>query len=196
MATPTGKTWDLPTRALHWALAVTITVQMVDSFFIDASGTRAFFYVHEAIGLLAGLIILLHWLWSFANFDIRLLFPWSGDGWETVKAEAHDLLRGRLPAGGREAGLSSFVHGLGLLAVTAMGLTGFFIFLVVPGGRGAMAHSTHYEAFTDLSAVHAFFSWFVWIYLGGHVGSALVHLFRREPVFSEMFLNGGAAEHG
>jgi len=196
MATANEKTWDLPTRVLHWALAITITVQLADSFFIDASQTRAFFYVHEAIGLAAALIILLHWMWSFANLDLHLLFPWWGDGWERVKAESRDLLRGRLPSGGRRAGLSSFVHGLGLLAVTAMGLTGFLIFVVVPGGRGAMAHSTHYQAFTDLSAVHAFFSWFVWVYWGGHVGSALVHLFRREPVFGEIFLNGGAAEHG
>lgn len=187
------ETWDIPTRILHWALAITITFQLGTSLFIATPGTRLFFYLHEYMGLVAGVVIVLHWMWSFANFDLRLLFPWGGDGWEAVKAEGRDLLHGKLSPGGRRAGLSSFVHGLGLLAVTAMALTGFLIFLVVPGGRGASASSTHYRAFTELSAIHAFFSWFVWVYWVGHVATALLHLVRREPIFAEIFLNRGLA---
>lgn len=185
--------WDIPTRVLHWALAIIITIQLGTGLVIATPGTRVYFYLHEYVGLVAGLVIVLHWLWSAANYDLRLLFPWGGDGWKTVNAEVCDLLHGKLPPGGRRAGLSSFVHGLGLLAVTAMAVTGFVIFLVVPEGRGAMADSTHFRAFTSLSAVHAFFSWFIWAYWVGHVATGLLHHIRREPVFAEIFINGGLA---
>lgn len=188
--------WDLATRLLHWLLAITITLELATSFFIDDSATRLYFYIHEYIGLAAAAAVLLHWMWSFANFDVQLLFPWSGQNWRRVKTEFRDFLHGRLPMGGRRAGLSSFVHGFGMLAVLGMGLTGFFIYLVVPGGRGAMAHSTHFEAFTNLSAIHVFFAWFVWAYWLGHVASTLAHMFRRDRILAPIFLSGRSADRG
>ena len=183
------KTWDMPTRILHWLLVVTICLQLATSFLVDDPHTRLYFYVHEYIGLLAGLVILAHWMWSYANGDLRIMFPWGGERWAKVKSEFRELLHGKLSMGGRQPGLSSFVHGLGFLTVSMMAFTGFLIYEVIPGGRGASANSHHYQAFTNLSGIHAFFSYFLWAYMIGHVGTALLHLFRKEHVFGEIFLD-------
>lgn len=188
--------WDLATRLLHWLLAITITLELATSFLIDDSATRVYFYIHEYVGLAAAAAVLLHWMWSFANYDVQLLFPWSGENRQRVKTELRAFLHGRLPMGGRQAGLSSFVHGFGMLAVLGMGLTGFFIYLVVPGGRGAMANSTHFEAFTNLSAIHVFFTWFVWAYWLGHVASTLAHVLQRDRVLAPIFLSDRSVDRG
>ncbi len=182
------KSWDTPTSVLHWALVVTITFQLATGFLIASPSTRLFFYAHEIGGLIAMLAVLGHWMWSFANYDLPLLFPWSGEEWATVKSEFLSFLRGKLPEGGRRAGLSGFVHGLGLLAVTGMGLTGVLIFMVIPSGRGAQGASNDYAAFTALSVIHRDIGYLVWTYWLSHVGTTILHMVRHKPVASKIFL--------
>jgi len=49
---------------------------------------RAAFEAHEAVGVAAVLIVLVHWLWSVmgkADGGLAHLFPWSGSAWGVVK---------------------------------------------------------------------------------------------------------------
>jgi cytochrome b561 len=179
--------WSASTRALHWGLAATITFQLFTGLYISTPGTLAFFYFHEWSGLLSAGVILVVWLWSYANYDLPLLFPWTRAGLADVVTDLRGLLRGTLPRAGRVRGLSSFVHGLGLLAVTGMAVTGTLIFLVIPGGHGARPASTDYGIFTSLSLLHKDIAVLVWIYWFGHIAFALAHQVRGGHVLGGIF---------
>jgi cytochrome b561 len=179
--------WDSVIRLLHWALMIMISFQLFGGLLVSTPGTLFYYYAHQRGGLLSAAAVLVFWLWSYANYDLPLLFPWSRKGMEDVKADVHAMRHGTLPSPGRRRGLSSFVHGLGLLAVTGMAVTGVFIFLTVPGGRGAWDDTTSYGAFTDFVLLHKLISYLVWIYWFGHVGFAAAHLVRRSAGIGAIF---------
>lgn len=129
--------WDVTTRILHIGLAITVTLQLFDGFFIATPGVYFYLYLHEAIGIFASVIILIHWMWSWANGNLATLYPWHNYGLSIVWAESKHLFAGQMPMQGNRIGLSSFVHGLGLLAITGMAISGIIIFFIMPGGHGA-----------------------------------------------------------
>jgi len=184
--------WGLMTRVLHWGLAITISAQLLSGLLVSDPRTRAFFYFHEWDGLASSAIIFLVWLWLYSIQDIRTLFPWNRHGMQAVRADMRALLRGTLPPGGHGVGLASFGHGLGLLAVTGMAVTGAWIFLIIPGGHGASVASTHFHEFTQESWLHKTISYFVWAYWLGHVGFAILHKIQGTPIFRDIFI--GAPE--
>lgn len=186
--------WDRNTRLFHWGLAVAIGIELVSGLYVSDPRTRLYFHLHEAGGLLAAAVILLHWMWSFANRDLGILFPWNGVGLGRARAELIAMFQGRLPGRGRQVGLSGLVHGLGLLAATGMAVTGVFIFMIIPGGPGASAASTGYAAFTSLSLLHKSLSHLVWVYMGGHVVIAVVHQLRGHQVFGAIFAGSAHKE--
>ncbi|WP_298135201.1 cytochrome b/b6 domain-containing protein, partial [Acidiferrobacter sp.] len=80
-----------------------------------------------------------------------------------------DVFQGKLPGSGDTLGLSSFAHGVGLLAVSGMAITGLLMYMEIPGGYGLSLHSTAYALFTTLATTHLWLSYLVWAYLIGHV---------------------------
>lgn len=179
--------WDRNTRLLHWGLVVSITFELFSGLYVSDPNTRLYFRMHEIGGLTAAGFVLLHWMWSFAQQDLGILFPWNAKGLAQSRDELLGMLRGRLPERGHTVGLSGFVHGLGLLAASGMALSGVFIFLVIPGGMGAAAASSNYALFTGLSVFHRSLSSFLWAYLGGHVVFAILHQLQGHPVFGAIF---------
>lgn len=180
-----GTTWQFPVRALHWVIALTVTFQQLTSLFMSEPGTQYLFPYHEYVGLLAGLSLLLLWLYSYSVYDLPILFPWGKEGRRLVMAETRGLLRGQLPPGGHLRGLSSFIHGLGLLAASGSGLTGAMMFRMVPPGHKGPAEDP--IAFTHYALMHNFFGMMLWIYIAGHVLFALVHQFKGDNVFGAIF---------
>jgi cytochrome b len=179
--------WDKVTRITHWALMITFTFQLFGGLLVSTPGTYVYFYAHEYGGLLALAVIVAFWLWTHTNYDVPRLFPWSRAGMQEVMTELRGLRRERLPAPGRARGLSSFVHGLGLLAATGMALTGLMIFLTVPGGRGAWDDTTSYSAFTNFVLLHKLIAYPLWIYYFGHIGFTALHLFRQTTGIGAIF---------
>lgn len=183
--------WSVPTRWLHLGLALTVTLQLAISLVMERpdkeSATalaRTAFEAHEFVGMTALIIVLAHWGWSIASRadgGLKRLFPWTGEGWRRVKSDTTLLTKGRLPEGGPREGLPAFVHGLGLLAVTAMALTGGVLFFIFPetGKPGDTA-----ELFAE---THEFISNFVWVYWGGHVALALFHGWAGHDTLRAMF---------
>ncbi|MDA8361194.1 MAG: cytochrome b/b6 domain-containing protein [Gammaproteobacteria bacterium] len=186
--TNSHSSWSLITRLTHWGLAVTISAQLASGLLVADPHTRLYFYFHEYDGLAASVFILMAWLWAYADQEIGLLFPWNAAGMAAVKADIRALLRKKtLPPGGQTIGLASFGHGLGLLAVTVMAISGVWIFFIIPGGHGAQAASTDFRAFMEVSAVHTFTSYLVWLYLVGHIGFAVAHQREGTPIFRGIF---------
>ncbi|MDQ4147225.1 MAG: hypothetical protein M3120_06000 [Pseudomonadota bacterium] len=66
------------------------------------------------------------------NARIRHSFPWGAADRAIVFQELRALVLWRLPTSGPGSRLPSFVHGLGLLTVTAMALTGSILIFGLP----------------------------------------------------------------
>ncbi len=180
-----SKEWDLYTRLLHWVIAVTVTFQLFSSLFMANTGTQFLFPVHEIVGLLATLTVLIFWLYAFAIYELPILFPWNRTGLRIVASETLNLLRGQLPEAGHRIGLSSFVHGLGLLALTGNALSGIILFNMVPPGHQLPPSDP--MAFTRYSITHKFFGDLLWAYWLGHIIFTLLHQFSGNNVLRSIF---------
>ena len=166
--------WDRTSFVLHLLLAVVIISQLTTSLLFDVPYQKwlpVIYWVHKAGGFVALILILIILIQKFSSktHKWRYLFPWSQTGCAAIAVDIKGLCQCKLPqrSGG---GLPGFIQGLGVLLILAMGLTGssWFLSVNVPS-LGLRPYAG------DIIATHSFLSTFVWIYLAGHVGMALLH---------------------
>ncbi|MEO5573189.1 MAG: cytochrome b/b6 domain-containing protein [Gammaproteobacteria bacterium] len=186
--------WDNKTKFLHMGLALVVSLQLFNSLVMQvpkpgrvSSGFGgAMFEFHEWAGMTALVIVLAHWMWSIwgvRGSGIRHLFPFTIADRLKMRQELRDLQKFNLPPSGPAGRLPGLIHGLGLLAVTAIALTGAVLFFGMPEGGGKL------PPFADFSKeTHEVLSTFVWIYWGGHGALALLHgLVARDGSLYRMF---------
>ena len=182
--------WSLQTKFLHIGLVLTVSAQLLISLVMTAPDdtgnavSRAAFEMHEIVGLTALVIVLLHWGWtvfSQADGGLEHLFPVSKQARQELIDDVKGLKKGKLPETGKKGGLIGLVHGLGLLAVTGIAITGGALFILFPetGEPGALA-----EAFAE---VHEGFATLVWTYWIGHGGMAIMHHLNGDELLKNMF---------
>ena len=177
-----NRRWDRATRFLHLGLALTVSLQLLNSLVMKApepdhplTGLNALlFHSHQWLGMTAIGIVLLHWAWSLwgaGGVGVRHLFPWRAAERAAITQELRELLALRLPQGGPQGKLSGLIHGLGILAVTGSALTGAVLFFALPeNGR--------VNFFTGaVKDVHGVIAAFVWAYWVGHLAMGLLHHF-------------------
>jgi cytochrome b561 len=90
-------------------------------------------------------------------------------------AQGRRLLRLRAPSD-EDGALASAIHGLGLLVLTAMAVTGAVYFAAdgTPVGRACLT-------------LHKMAANLMWAYLIGHAGLAALHRLLGSDIFSRMF---------
>jgi cytochrome b561 len=183
------KQWSRPLRLLHLLLAIAVTAQLfIGSFMRSPHHGRADsvgFEVHEILGFTILVLVLLHWVWSYKhpNEGLRHLFPWTRSGLCSVYSELLQAVRQRrLPPGGpgTDGGLAGFVHGLGLLAVTAMVVTGSVFYFSRMSGVGR-------NTLEIIEDIHDSLAVITWVYWGGHLAMTLFHSLMHQHTFSHMF---------
>jgi cytochrome b561 len=179
------KSWDKNTRLLHWAMMVTVLFQQLSSIWMSDPGTQYLFPYHRIIGAIAAAVVLLFWLYSYAIYDFKILFPWGKESRREVWQELLGLFRRKLPQSGHRLGLSSFVHGLGILALTGCAITGVIMFAMIPPGHSGPPDDP--IAFTSYTMKHKFFGEMLWLYLYGHVTFAVIHQLAGDNVFGAIF---------
>ncbi len=180
--------WNLNVRLLHWAIAISVTFQQFSSLMMSDPGTQYLFPYHRIIGALAALFLLLFWIYSYAIYDLKVLFPWGKEARQEVIHEGKALLHGKLPSTGRGIGISGFVHGLGLLALSGCALTGIIMFSMIPPGHSGPPDDP--IAFTRYTLQHKFFGQALWIYWCGHVVFSIIHQISGDNVFAAIFGKG------
>jgi cytochrome b561 len=189
--------YDRVVRWLHAGIALAVVIQMLSSLVMQVpqpgraplEPQHAFFLVHEWSGLTLVTLLVFHWLWALRGHVAGgwgHMFPWFS------RARLRDLLAALKalptwlrdnPALDEEAmyPLAGAVHGLGLLTVTAMALTGATMVLAMaPGGSmGTILRAVRW--------VHKFVANFMWAYVIGHVAMAVLHQIRGERLLTKMF---------
>jgi cytochrome b561 len=173
--------WSLSTRFLHLGLVITVSTQLIVSLVMQPPGdheesasalAKLAYEIHESVGLAALAVVVLHWLASLVQSggkNLSHLFPWGASGRAEIKADIATLKQGALPEGGARGGLPGFVHGLGLLAVTGMVITGGVLFLYWPE-QGDIP-----EWVDQIGEVHEVIATLVWTYWGSHIALAVLH---------------------
>lgn len=185
--------WDLNVRKLHWVIAATVTFQQFSSVWMSDPGTQFLFPFHRILGAIAAAVVVLFWIYSHVYGDFAILFPWGKAARRDVVREGGALLRGRLPATGPAVGLSGFVHGLGVLALSGCALTGMIMFTMIPPGHVGPPDDP--IAFTRYTLMHKWFGTALWAFWWGHVALALVHQMAGQRVF-RIFRLGSADSTG
>ncbi|MGH8113675.1 MAG: cytochrome b/b6 domain-containing protein [Rhodanobacteraceae bacterium] len=180
--------WSRPLRVIHLLLAIAVTAQLfIGSFMRDphAGQPDSFgFMSHEVIGAIILVLIVLHWIWSLTHpaEGIRHLFPWTRAEMRRVVNQLRQaVLKQHLPSGGpADRGLAGFVHGLGLLAISAMVVLGgtFFVSRAFGASRATLY---------IIKDVHDVGAVVVWIYWGGHLFAAIMHGVLGQPVMQRVF---------
>jgi len=184
---------SFPTRFLHLLLAAAIVHQLVVSLFMEAPrggrlGDTAF-DLHQYVGVGSMGIIFLFWIWTLVRrreHHVATLVPWlSSKRRRAVFADLglhlSALKRFELPLPGEESPLVSAVHGLGLIAATAMAATGTAIFfLAAPDGSLTGYASTVLD-------LHSLLASLMWVYVIAHAATAVLHQISGQKVLQRMF---------
>lgn len=177
---------SLRTRVLHALLLLAVVWQLAGSEFVRRPRAdrpaNTMYTLHEIVGLATLGLVLAFWLWSLVRrreTPLGALLPWFSR--TRLKALADDLRQHgamlrqfRLPGGEAETPLASAVHGLGLLAALAMGVTGAWLYTQpLPAGPGLQLH----KLMANL----------MWAYVVGHAGLAVLHQLAGHRVLQRMF---------
>ena len=184
----------LSTRLVHTGLALSICTQLATSLIMqgpsETSAGDAIFQIHRYSGFAALTFAILFWLtltFRQRGTAFGALFPWlSAERRSAFIADLSNHLRiafrGRLAAYDETGPLASAVHGLGLLLMTAMAVSGGVYAAQVwtgiqsPELDGSLAMTVHF-ALANL----------VWVYLIAHAGMATIHHFTRSAPLSRMW---------
>ena len=192
---------SLLTRWSHVALASTIIIQLLTSLVMNGPHRGrpgdVLFTVHEIFGILA--LVLAFAFWCVVALrrrgtPVAMLFPWFSprrvrDVWRDGMDHIGQVLRLRLPAFEEESPLASAVHGLGLLLMSVMAVTGTVWFV-----NDLWIHASNTFTRVDIVSHHLFAN-LVWAYLIGHAGLAVVHHLAGQASLGTMWSVKPAVEH-
>ena len=180
------------TRVLHLAVLLTVVDQLLTSLAMErplpGEDAEWPFALHVQVGLIGLGVLMLFWLWVLVRDEretpLQQLFPWfSAERLADVAADIRAILSALAK---RKApplyldSLSSAVHGLGLLLVTFLAMSGalwFALFTGTPFGRIVLM-------------AHKLAGNLMWAYLIAHASAALLHQARGDRIFARMFWVG------
>jgi cytochrome b561 len=189
--------YDRTTRWLHAGIGLGVSVQLCTSFLMDVPSPGQpfvepgyhFFLVHRWSGICVVTLVILHWLWGLGGHVMGgwgHLFPWfSRSRFRGLISDVKYVpkwLHGDLPAQKEETiPLAGAIHGLGLLALSAMAVSGTTIFF------GMGPHGFMNPLVAVVREGHMLMGNILWVYFFGHVGISVLHQLRGDRLITNMF---------
>ena len=171
----------LATRIAHIGLALAVVTQLGTSLVMQPAehghASNVAFEIHEYAGLIALGFAFLFWVAMVtrsAGTSLGLLFPWFSTRrrtalWADTREHIKAARRLRLPDFSAQSPFAAAVHGLGLVLMSAMALSGasfYFLGSGDPDAGGLVgAAMTLHRGLANL----------VWAYLIGHAALAFLH---------------------
>jgi cytochrome b561 len=188
--------YDKVTRILHWGFALLIPLQLLSEEFMKRpkpgrirEDMQVFFFeMHEWIGMIALVLVLARLVWGLMSTESSWmhLYPYfSSTGRkmlaDELKNEVPGWFKGNLPNPSRERCMASAVHGLGLLLVLALGVTGATM-LYGMEESGKMLGLIH-----DAKEIHEVLGSVLWIYIFAHVAMTAMHMLLGHTMLKRIF---------
>jgi cytochrome b561 len=191
----------LTTRLLHGGLAIAIIVQLLTSLVLepaeDGHAGNLYFDIHQYGGLTAFAFVVGFWVLVAIRrrgTQAGALWPWFSGArlsalWADLRLHVAKLGKLQLPAHRDSEALPSAIHGLGLLLMTAMALSGTVYYFVNQGDPDA-------DGLVGIVMfVHTTLANLVWAYLVGHAGFAVIqHVFNDYALGNMWGLRGASTD--
>lgn len=183
------------TRLLHMALALLVIGQLTSSQLMETvkkGEENPYFEYHEYAGVTAFVIVWSFWFYIMMRREgtsLATLFPWfSSEGRLALRESARKhwaaMKQFQLTDHDPNDALPSAIHGLGMMLMAWMATTGAIFFIAIKMGE---SKSVWAKAVKEL---HEEFGTFVWIYLIGHAGIALINHFKMKQRLGEIWSLG------
>ncbi|ASJ75824.1 cytochrome b/b6 domain-containing protein [Granulosicoccus antarcticus] len=175
------ETHNRATRLLHAILAISIVTQLGSSLLMVAPLRNhtpdLFFEIHEYSGLAALALSIAFWITILirrSGTPVAKILPWFSPLtrqllWQDARQHFQTLRGKRLPSYQSDAPLACAIHGLGLLLILAMAITGGLFYLALLLGTPDAAW-----AGLDLD-MHKLLASMAWTYLIAHAGVAVLY---------------------
>ena len=181
---------SLATRLLHGSILCAVLYQLIGSSFlsrpIPGEALDLPTQIHEYVGLGSMALVLAFWGWTLVRrgeTSLGRLVPWFQRARRQavladLQAQARQLMRLQVPSDD-DGALASAIHGLGLLTLSAMAISGTIYFALDSGTFARTALSLH-KLMANL----------MWAYLIGHASLAVLHHAMGSDILSRMFWRG------
>ena len=181
-----GSAWPTPAKWIHLGLLLSVTFQMVTGLAGWLLGVFPFAW-HVRVGLSLIVILVSQWSWLLMSAQGRrtfgYLFPWTPKGLSAIARDVAGLLRGVLAPPGPQPGLPGFMHGVFLLSVTVVALSG----LTLLGAFRGWWSGVPFAALLTILRYGALAIAAQWL---GHVGMVVLHAVNGDPIWG-MFRRRG-----
>ncbi len=176
--------FNLAARSLHLLMVITVLFQLFSSLWMQVPEPgklnhweQHLFYWHALFfGWLALMVGFIYFFVVRTDPETwAQFFPWlvkerRAAFFNALKTEIPDLFRGKLAPAEPKSPLAGAVHGLGMLLLIGLGLTGLY---VMQGVRSDGTMSSDVLIFLDL---HAALGVMIWAFLGAHIFMTVYHL--------------------
>lgn len=167
--------WNKTSLVLHFIVAVAVCVQLLTSLGLGYGTwwSHDIFLVHMVSGSVALIAVFVFLVWKLVGPQGGFLkiYPWlSAEGWRMIGEDMKLLRTVKIPVRATGGGLAGVVQGLGLLlilAVAALGASWYYL--------GYANHVISAASASRLLHAHTTLAPWVWVYLGGHAGMAVLH---------------------
>lgn len=157
----------------HWGISLFVIGSVISSIFVHPKNPNILpIKIHMWIGYGVSFFLVCQWvlLSLKRNHFVRAhVFPYHFEGRKCMVADLKLLFKGRLPPTGARSGLSGLIEGLGLMLITLMAMTGLIFHFA------AVYEKTTLPSMITIRDIHNFFSYFVWAFVIGHGGMAVLH---------------------
>ncbi|MDR3374062.1 MAG: cytochrome b/b6 domain-containing protein [Ancalomicrobiaceae bacterium] len=177
------------TRILHLAMLLIVLHQLIGSLIVErplpGDDPDWPYLLHEWIGLAGFGVVALFWAWAAIRnareTHVAALIPWLSAARRRaigtdLAAIAREIMAGRPPSDSHEA-FASAIHGLGLIVVSVMVVSGASWYLLSDFSAVARPILTLHKMTANL----------MWAYLIGHAGIAVMHHLLGSNILSRMF---------
>jgi len=136
--------------------------------------------------LMVLIIARLAWVFMGSTGGWARLFPYCTSRGrqglaDEITNEIPGWFKGKMPAPGQEDYIAGAVHGLGLLLVCAMGITGA-VMLYGMEESGKMLGMIH-----DAKELHEILGELLWLYIYAHIAMTALHLCLGHPMMARIF---------
>lgn len=167
------KHFPVPIGLAHWGISLCVIGSVISSLFVHPKNPNSVpIKIHVWIGYGVTFFLICQWvLLSLKRYQFvrSHVFPYHFEGKQCILSDLKLLFKGRLPPTGARSGISGLVEGLGLFLMTLMATTGLVFHFA------AVYDATHLSSMIIFREVHNFFSGFVWAFVIGHGGMAVLH---------------------
>jgi cytochrome b561 len=174
--------YSLTAKLIHLGLAGFGITAYLTAELAEGGSASAGYMLHAYLGLSLAAVMLLRLgsgLGRSQSLGFRHWRLFSAGQWRQVGADLKNLVRLKVPEGGRHQGLAGLVQAFGLMLFTWMAATGTGLYIL----DGASNHSL----FELVEEAHELGEGLIPLYLLLHVGAVILHTLVGQPVWRRMF---------